>query len=153
MNIIDLNYGLFGTYLIANEIKCFGDLPELPKGYELPIINSNKDVQDALEQLKIKNMYIDNIYKDDIESNIISFELNEYESECFLVALVFNNIFDFWCGHIIPEDILLYDNDLVVEYELLEMYFWDYLKDKCKLEDLKEKSINFYKQYLLKAGM
>lgn len=153
MNITDLGFGLFGTYLIANEMKIFGDLPNLSHDYVLPVINSAKDVEYMLEYLKLKNKQIDRVYEKEINSNVISFKLDEYESECFFTALLFNNIFDFWCGHINPKFELLYDDNLVKEFELLEMLFWDYLKNECTLDELKNNSGKFMKQYLSKVGV
>lgn len=153
MNITDLGFGLFGTYLIANELKIFGDLPNLSENYNLPTVTSEQDVEYVFEQLKLKNNQIDHIYEKEIDSNVISFELDEYESECFLTALLFNSIFDFWCGHMTPKYELLYDDNLVKEFELLEMLFWDYLKDECSLDELKDSSVKFLKQYLLKVGI
>ena len=150
MNITDLGFGLFGAYLIANELKIFGDLPSFSPDYKLPIIKSEKDVEATFEQLKLKNKQIDKMYEKEINSNIISFELDNFESECFLTSLLFNNIFDFWCGHTMPIQNLLYDDELVMEFELLEMCMWDYLKDECSLNELKEKSMSFSEKYLLK---
>ena len=153
MNITDLGFGLFGTYLIANELKIFGDLPKFSHDYFLPMIDSTKDIEYIFEYLKLKNKQIDKVYEKEINSNVISFELDEYESECFLTTLLFNNIFDFWCGHIIPKCELLYDDDLVKEFELLEMLFWDYLKGECNLDELKNSSVKFTEHYLLKVGI
>lgn len=153
MDISELGFGLFGTYLIANEIKCFGDLPEFSKDYKLYDVNSEEDVEKVLEVLKRKNKNIDEKYKEEINSSIISFELNDYELECFLTALLFTNVFDYWVGFIKPENYLLYDNDLALEYDLLEMVFWDYLKSEYDLYYLKNKTKDFCKKYLIKAGI
>lgn len=147
----EVNIGLFGKFAIANEFKIFRDLPEIPLNYKLPIINSNKEVFDILEDLKKENKAIDKKYPNTDENLSFSFTLTDYESECFLLMLKFSSVFCYWFGNHTPQHNYYEDQEIVISFELLVDVFWRYIQEECTLDYLRKVSQQFYEKYISKV--
>lgn len=128
-----MDVGLVSYHIYKNEWETyFGNLPKVPKGYTLPLINNDKDLDAVFNYLKIRNMEIDLTYPKEIQES--SFGASDYEAECFFVHLWLGTIFDYWFGKLKPIDNI----DIVIECDILGMSFWEYLRNKRTVEELKE---------------
>lgn len=129
----NMNVGLVSYHIYKNEWEsCFGKLPEIPKDYTLPLINNDNDLDAAFNYLKIRNMEIDLTYPKEVQES--SFGASDYESECFFVHLWLGTIFDYWFGKLKPIDNI----NIVCECDILDMCFWEYLRNERTIEELKE---------------
>lgn len=154
MNFYDfleqIDVGLFGRFLMCKEYEIFNDLPILPNKYKLPIITDSYTVIDALNDMKKENNDIDKKYPN-TDTLEFSFELNDYESDCFLLLLKFSSIFNYWFTDVFMKPELYHDEKLNIEYELLVDLIWDYLKGNAPINNLKKQSKKFYNLYALKV--
>lgn len=142
-----MDNGIVTYFTFRNEFMLFDDLPEVPKGYFLPIANYDLISDDickmVINELREKNKEIDCKYSRE-EQESISFELTPYEADCFFIQLNLGQLFDFWHGKL-P---YIENKELELEYELLVDMFWDCIKEECTYEELKEYSNKFYNCYL-----
>lgn len=128
-----MDVGLVSYHIYKNEWMTYGgDLPEVPKGYTLPLIKNDADLDSTFNYLKIRNKEIDTVYPESVQES--SFGASDYEAECFFVHLWLGSIFDYWFGKLKPID----NMDVVCECDILGMCFWDYLRDEVTLDELKE---------------
>lgn len=142
-----LNLGAFGSFLLVNEFKVgFGDLPELPLGYKLPEIYDDIDVDNTFKYMKEINKQIDNDFPN--AGEVVCLGIDDYETRCFLLELMFTNIFNYWFGRITPEHSLYEDNSVWAKFDLLCLIFWDYIQDECSLEELKIAADKFVKSII-----
>lgn len=142
-----MNNGVVTYYLFKNEFMLFGDLPEVPNGYFLPIANydliSDEICKMVVDELRGKSKEIDRKHSRKNQESIC-FELTPYEADCFFIQLNLGQLFDFWHGKL-P---YIENKKLEFEYELLVDKFWDCIKEECTYEELKEYSNRFYNCYL-----
>lgn len=95
-------YGIFGNYLLNTEMRSISGmvrgLPPISHGYTLWQVNNDKDVNNVLNMMRIRNAEIDMKYPEESSGEVITLEGSSYDDECFLVMLWFTNIFDYWFG-------------------------------------------------------
>lgn len=142
-----MNNGIVTYFTFRNEFMLYGDLPEVPKDYFLPIANydliSDEICKKVINELRLKNKEIDQKYSRE-EQESFCMSLTPYESDCFFIQLNLGQLFDFWHGKLS----YIENENLELEYELLVDKFWDCIKEKCTYEELKEYSNRFYECYL-----
>lgn len=142
-----LNLGAFGSFLLVNEFKVgFGDLPDLPFGYKLPEVYDNNDVDNVFKYMKGINKQIDNDFPN--AGNVVNLGIDDYETQCFLLELMFTNIFNYWFGNIMPSHESYNDNSVWANFDLMCLTFWDYIQDECSLEELKVAADKFVKSLI-----
>ena len=143
IDYITKNYGIFGTYLIGTELKTFGNLPSMPDGYMFPKLNCDKDIENVKNIIKIENTEIDKLYPN--SDNKVHLTLDDYESRCFLTMLLFENVFNYWCG---KNTKIKYDstNDShLADFDNFTMELWNWIRDEISTEQLKYVALNFKK--------
>ena len=127
-----MDVGLVSYHIYKNEwMTYFGDLPEVPSGYTLPLIRNDTDLESTFNYLRIRNTEIDMTYPKSVQE--ASFGASDYEAECFFVHLWLGNIFDYWFGKLEPID----NNEIDCACDILGMSFWNHLKGEETLEELK----------------
>lgn len=141
---ITRNYGVFGTYLIGTELGTFGDLPSIPDGYMFYKVNSDEDVENVKNMMKIENSEIDELYPD--SENEIHLELDDYECRCFLTMLLFENVFNYWCGKNTRIKYNPSNNSCLALYDLFSMDLWKWIKDEISTKELKKSALQFEKE-------
>lgn len=144
----DMDNGAVSYFIYKGEFLEFQDLPEIPKGYFLPIANfdliSDEICKYVIEKLKIENSELDVKYsKEQQESNH-----PDYSADCFFIALNLGQFFDFWHGKL-P---YIENQNLECEYWFLLDKFWDCLRGECTYDELKKYSNKFYNFYLKVTG-
>lgn len=137
-----MTYGIFGTYLLNGRLEDFGNLPQIPKDYTLFEVNNDKDVNSVLNMMQIRNAEIDFEYPDESSGKVMTLGACPYEDECFLVALWFTTIFDYWVGK--KEIEYISDSKLLSSFYWLQMKMWAWVKEEVTTEELKEESLKFY---------
>lgn len=136
-------YGIFGTYLIGTELSTLGDLPAIPDGYMFYKVDCDKDVENVKNMMKIENNKIDELYPN--AEDEIHLSLDDYESRCFLTALLFENVFNYWCGKNTRIKYEFDDKTKLSEYDILGMELWNWIRDEISTDELKNSALNFKK--------
>ena len=137
------NYGIFGTYLIGTEFGTFGDLPTIPDGYMFYKVDCDEDVENVKNMMKIENSKIDKLYLN--SENEMHLTLDDYESKCFLTTLLFENVFNYWCG---KNTKIIYesdDNEKSYKYYIFTMELWGWIRNEISTDELKKSALNFKK--------
>ena len=84
-------YGIFGNYLLNTEMRSISGmvrgLPPITRGYRLWNVNSDNDVSNVLNMMKIRNSEIDMKYPEESSGEVVTLEGSSYDNECFLVIL------------------------------------------------------------------
>ena len=140
---ITKGYGIFGTYLIGTELNTLGDLPSIPDGYMFYKIDCDEDVETVKNMMKIKNEEIDKLYPN--AEDEIHLSLDDYESRCFLTVLLFENVFNYWCG---KNTRIKYDFDnkaKLSKFDIFGMELWSWIRDEISTDELKNSALNFKK--------
>lgn len=128
-----MDIGLVSYHIYKNEWMTYGgDLPEVPRGYTLPLIKNDNNLDATFHYLKIRNKEIDTKYPKSVQES--SFGASDYEAECFFVHLWLGSIFDYWFGKLEPID----NDEIACECDILGMCFWDYLRGEVSFEELKK---------------
>lgn len=143
IDCITKNYGVFGTYLIGSELDALGDLPDIPEGYMFYKVNCDEDVENVKNMMRVKNAKINELYPN--AENEIHLALDDYESKCFLTALLFENVFNYWYGKNTRIKYELDDNEKISEYDIFVMELWDWVRDELSIDELKKYALNFKK--------
>lgn len=136
-------YGIFGTYLIGTELSTLGDLPAIPDGYMFYKVDCDKDVENVKNMMKIENNKIDELYPN--AEDEIHLSLDDYESRCFLTALLFENVFNYWCGKNTRIKYEFDDKTKLSEYDIFGMELWNWIRDEISTDELKNSALNFKK--------
>lgn len=137
------NYGIFGTYLIGTEFGTFGDLPTIPDGYTFYKVDYDEDVENVKNMMKIENSKIDKLYPN--SENEMHLTLDDYESKCFLTTLLFENVFNYWCGKNTKIKYESDDNEKSYKYYIFTMELWDWIRNEISTDELKKSALNFKK--------
>lgn len=140
---ITYGYGIFGTYLIGTELCTLRDLPSIPEGYTFYKVDCDKDVEKVKNIMKIKNKRIDELYPN--AENEIHLSLDDYESRCFLTALLFENIFNYWCGKDIGTKYEFDNKVKLSKFDIFAIKLWDWIRDEISTNELKNSALNFKK--------
>lgn len=135
------NYGIFGTYLIGTELGAFGRLPLIPDGYMFYKIDCDKDVEYVKNMMKIENLEIDKLYPN--SDNEIHLSLDDYESRCFLTMLLFENVFNYWCGKNIKIKYDPTNNTYLADFDNLTMELWNWIRDEISTKQMKNIALSF----------
>jgi hypothetical protein len=138
MNIKDwldgLNVGIVTYDTYYTQFKCYGDLPDIPKDYFLPLagidIVSDELCKMVLGYLKTENKKIDIKYTKEEQEIVFNQEL---DVDCFFVQLNAGQIFDFWFG----KKKYIENNTLQACIDCFLFDFWKYLRDEITYEELK----------------
>lgn len=139
-----MTYGIFGTYLLNTEFQTFGTLPAIPYGYTLWDIKSDKDIDNVLNIMKIRNTEIDMKYPEESSGKAITLGDSSYDDECFLVILWFTDIFDYWFG---KKNVKYISNPHMDAYfDDLCMNVWKWIRGEIITNTLKRISLSFYKE-------
>lgn len=136
-------YGIFGTYLIGTELSTLGDLPAIPDGYMFYKVDCDKDVENVKNMMKIENDKINELYPN--AEDEIHLSLDDYESRCFLTALLFENVFNHWCGKNTRIKYKFDDKTKLSEYDIFGMELWNWIRDEISTDELKNSALNFKK--------
>ena len=126
INHVTEGYGIFGTYLIGTELGAFGDLPTIQDGYMFYKVDCDEDVENVKNIMKIENEEIDELYPN--ADDEIHLSLDDYESKCFLTALLFVVIFIFYSLIKFPFYFLNKSNSYITVQQLMSrLNFQQYL--------------------------
>lgn len=143
INHVTEGYGIFGTYLIGTELGTFGNLPTIPDGYMFYKVDCDEDVENVKNMMKIENEEIDELYPN--ADDEIHLSLDGYESRCFLTALLFENVFNYWCGKNTKIKYETNDKSKLSKYDIFVMELWDWVRDELSTDELKKYALNFKK--------
>ena len=137
-----MKYGIFGTYLLNAQLESCRKLPYIPHDYTLWTVNSERDIDNILNIMRIRNSEIDMKYPDESSGKVITLGSCPYEDECFFVSLWFTTIFDYWFGQ--KEVKYISNPELDVSFDDLHMNVWCWIRDEISTEELKEIALRFY---------
>lgn len=143
INHVTEDYGIFGTYLIGTELDTFGDLPAIPDGYMFYKVDCDEDVENVKNIMKIENEEIDELYPN--ADDVMHLSLDDYESKCFFTALLFENVFNYWCGENTRIKYETSDKSKLSKYDIFLMELWDWIRDEISTNELKNSALNFKK--------
>lgn len=143
---ITYDYGIFGTYLIGTELNTLGDLPIIPDGYVLYKVDCDKDVENIKIVMEFENAEIDELYPN--SENEIHLTLDDYESRCFLTMLLFENVFNYWCGKNTRIRYEFDDKAKLFKFNILAMKLWNWIRDEISTDELKNSALNFKKEVM-----
>ena len=106
-------------------------------------VDCDEDVENVKNMMKIENEEIDELYPN--ADDEIHLSLDGYESKCFLTALLFENVFNYWCGKNTKIKYETNDKSKLSKYDIFVMELWDWVRDELSTDELKKYALNFKK--------
>lgn len=135
-----LDIGLVTYDIYKDEFKCYGELPNIPQDYFLPIagldIINDDTCKLVLDSLKTENKKIDKKYTKKEQEN----GSKEYNTDCFFVSLNAGQIFDFWFGkkkYIWDKNSFNAPANIQACLDIFLFNFWNYLREEINFDELK----------------
>lgn len=142
-----MTYGIYGTYLLNRQLEMYGTLPDIPHGYSLFQVTCKEDIKNIRNMMSFRNAEIDAKYPEESSGKVAHLGSCPYDDECFLVALWFTTIFDYWFGKNNKYE-YFFTMELESSFDILQMSIWEWIRDEISTKKLKEYALDFYNKVM-----
>ena len=119
-----MTYGIYGTYLLNRQLEMYDTLLDIPHGYSLFQVTCKEDIKNIRNMMSFRNAEIDAKYPEESSGKVAHLGSCPYDDECFLVALWFTTIFDYWFGKNICSSSFTTSVIPLPEFESNKIAFW-----------------------------